>query len=106
MRLLSPGFERQISRVKPEKQWLEPKLVMPQLEKARKAKYMNDRVFQCCFLYLLAVAAKAPRKQVGGGGVPSVSSPSSGRVRKAKVGSFGNPIKSWPTPAWQKGKGF
>lgn len=55
------------------------------------------------FLVLLAVAAKAPRKNFGGssGGASSVynSSPSSNNS------NFGlcNHAKMWPTPNWQKG---
>ncbi|XP_011403116.1 PREDICTED: uncharacterized protein C53C9.2-like [Amphimedon queenslandica] len=52
-----------------------------------------------------AVAAKAPRKSLGGGGGGvrhNFTSPSSAGRKKGK-GVGGNPIRVHPTPAWQKG---
>lgn len=53
-----------------------------------------------------AVAAKAPRKSLGGGGGggsrSNISSPSSISKRKGKAFG-GNPVRLHPTPTWQKG---
>ena len=53
---------------------------------------------------VIAVGAKAPRKQVGGSSsaASSFGSPtSSGSSRNKYAG--GNPVKWWPSPKWQKG---
>ena len=57
------------------------------------------------FLFLSAVASKAPRKQLGGGsggGSSSMYSNSS----SSNNPNFGlcNHAKMWPTPTWQKGR--
>ena len=55
-------------------------------------------------LSVIAVGAKAPRKQVGGSSsaASSFGSPtSSGSSRNKYAG--GNPVKWWPSPKWQKG---
>ena len=61
---------------------------------------------QAHFLSPPAVAAKAPRKALGGGGGGvrhNFTSPSSAGRKKGK-GIGGNPVRVQPTPAWQKGK--
>ncbi|XP_031557623.1 PCNA-associated factor-like [Actinia tenebrosa] len=51
-----------------------------------------------------AVAAKAPRKQVGGGSSDSAGSMMSPGKNSGGCNG-GNPIRWWPTPDWQKGVG-
>lgn len=55
-----------------------------------------------CCVCSLAVAAKAPRKQVAS--VRSVCSPVSSKSKLSRRGGGGNVIKPWPTPTWQKGR--
>jgi hypothetical protein len=51
---------------------------------------------------LLAVAAKAPRKNLPSSG-SSVSPSGGSRLGKKKAkGNGGNPFKMWPTPKWQQ----
>ena len=55
--------------------------------------------------WVVAVAAKAPRKQVGGPRQVSSPASSGGKGRKRLGGGGGgNPVKVHPIPSWQKGK--
>ena len=52
------------------------------------------------FCLVIAVVAKAPRKQLA---TAHVASPSGKSKKGGKHSIGGNPAKVWPTPAWQKG---